>query len=248
MKKRYQESIALAKEAGGFLKKSAKFPTIFQEFPYDIKLIQDQDSEKLILNGIEKHFSCDGYISEEKGNKESSSGYLWIIDPLDGTFNYYRGIPQCCVSIACLNGDKGFGVVYDFFRDEIFQAFTGEGAFLNGEKIEVSKVQTLKESVLTVGLMKTQKEIKTGTDIFSSLVMDVKKVRIMGAAALDLCYVASGRTDIFVEAGLKEWDVAAGKIIVEEAGGEYQKVPFDGTVLHFAGNNLIQFEELNKKA
>jgi len=247
MIKRYQEAIRLAKEAGAFLKKTSKSPTIFQDFSYDIKLIQDQDSEKLILNGIEKNFPKDGFVSEEIGEKESSSGYLWIIDPLDGTFNYFRGVPHCCVSIACLKEDKGFGIVYDFFRDELFQAFKGEGAFLNGEKIRVSKVETLKECIMSFGLMKTKKEITTGADIFSSLVRKVKKVRIMGAAALDLCYVASGRTDIFAEVGLKEWDVAAGRIIVEEAGGEYSESPFNGTILHFAGNNLVKFEELKSK-
>jgi len=244
MEKRFEKALLLAREAGKFLKDTRDNPSILKSFHYDVKLEQDRQSENIIIGGIENFFPLDGYLSEEKGKKESVSGCIWTIDPLDGTFNYSRGIPHCCVSIACRKGDGEFGIVYDFFRDEIFRAFKGKGAFLNGDRISASRTRTMTEAIISFGLMKSRKDIFSGLKVFSSLAVKVSKFRMMGAAALDLCYVASGRTDIFIETGLKPWDIAAGRIIVEEAGGKYMEFVSGDTFLSCAGNRCLDMEEI----
>lgn len=242
MENRFELAIGIVKEAGNFLRKSFGSGEISSETAYDVKLKQDVESESIIINGIEKSFSEDGYISEEKGEKKGSSGYVWIIDPLDGTVNYFRGIPHCSVSIACIGKEDSFGMVYDFFRDEIFTAQKGKGAFLNGKSISVSKTEEMKDAVISFGLMKGKEEIKDGISLLSEVASNVKKIRMMGSAALDICYVASGRTDIFFEIGLNVWDIGAGKIILEEAGGVYKEYLKDRKSFFLASNGLIKME------
>ncbi|MCM8760204.1 MAG: inositol monophosphatase [Candidatus Omnitrophica bacterium] len=242
MKKRFSLAKKVVKEAGAFLNKQSYSAEISSMSAYDVKLRQDIESEKIILNEIIKNFPDDGYISEEKGEKQGKSGYLWIIDPLDGTVNYYRGIPHCSISIACLNNTDGFGVVYNFFSGEMFTAQRGYGAFLNGHRIEVSKTDDLKDVILGFGLMKGKEEIQDGLSILSRIADRVKKIRMMGSAALDICYVAAGRIDIFLEVGLNIWDIAAGKIILEEAGGVYKVSLNDSKKLFFASNRFINVE------
>ncbi|MCM8777904.1 MAG: inositol monophosphatase [Candidatus Omnitrophica bacterium] len=242
MKKRFNLAKKIVKKSGAFLNKQFGSGEISSVSAYDVKLRQDIESEKIILNEIVRNFPDDGYISEEKGEKKGKSGYLWIIDPLDGTVNYYRGIPHCSVSIACVKDTDGFGVVYDFFRDEIFTAQRGNGAFLNGDRIKVSKTNNLKDVILGFGLMKGKEEIQDGLRIFSRIADKVKKIRMMGSAALDICYVAAGRTDVFLEVGLNIWDTAAGKIVIEEAGGIYQEYLKDNKKLIFVSNSLIKME------
>jgi len=207
---------------------------------FDVKILQDVESERIILKRIEENFPYDGWISEEKGRKESTSGYVWIIDPLDGTVNYSRGIPHFSISIGCrYKGEKIFGLVYDFIKGELFWAKRGEGAFLNGERIKVSAVKNLEEAIIGFGLMKGKEEIKTGMKIFSSLAEKVKKIRMMGSASIDLCYVGCGRIDGFVELGLNEWDIEAGSLIVEEAGGNFKKEDFEGINKIVASNPFL---------
>jgi len=247
MDKRFETGILLAEKAGSLLGKERENPGMIENLDYDVKLSQDRDSEKIILSGIEELFPDDGFLSEERGGKKGLSGYTWTVDPLDGTFNYSRGIPHCCVSIACRKDSEAFGIVYDFFRGEIFTAATGKGAFLNGKAIRTSRTKRLKEAVICFGLMKNLRDISSGIAAFSELALKVKKVRMLGAAALDLCYVASGRTDFFMETGLKAWDTAAGSLIVEEAGGTYREYPSDNSLLHCAGNGSLETEDLCKK-
>lgn len=223
MEKRFELAEKIAKKSGDFLRSEFGKGALSNETAYDVKLKQDVESERIILGEIENNFPEDGYISEEKGEKKGNSGYIWIIDPLDGTVNYYRGIPHCSVSIACVKGNDGFGVVYDFFRDEMFTGEKGKGAFLNGKRINVSKTGELKDVIMNFGLMKGKEEIREGLNILSKIADRVKKIRMMGSAALDICYVAAGRIDIFLEVGLNIWDVSAGRIIVEEAGGRYKE-------------------------
>ncbi len=247
MEKRFEEGLLLAEKAGRFLRENRNRPLVEKNFNYDVKLKQDRESEDIILKGIENLFPGDGFLSEERGGKKTLSGWVWIIDPLDGTVNYSSGIPHCCVSIACKKGNRCFGIVYDFFRDEMFKALKGKGAFLNGGRIRTSDTSDLKDAIMSFGLMKSREEITSGIDVFSGLALKVKKVRIMGAAALDLCYVASGRTDFFVETGLNAWDVAAGRIIVEEAGGEYREFNSGHSSLFYAGNKSMDMESLCTK-
>ncbi|MCM8830513.1 MAG: inositol monophosphatase [Candidatus Omnitrophica bacterium] len=242
MKKRFNLAKKIVKEVRAFLNKQFGGGQISSVSAYDVKLKQDIESENIIINEIMKNFPDDGYISEEKGEKQGKSGYLWIIDPLDGTVNYYRGIPHCSISISCIKDTDGFGVVYDFFRDEMFTAERGQGAFLNGDRIEVSKTNDLKDVILGFGLMKGKEEIQDGLHILSGIADKVKKIRMMGSAALDICYVAAGRIDVFLEVGLNIWDIAAGKIILEEAGGVYKECIKDNKKLFFASNRLIKLE------
>ncbi|MCX8081885.1 MAG: inositol monophosphatase [bacterium] len=242
MEERFELAKKMAKEAGYLLRKEFGRGELSSITQYDVKLKQDVESERIILDRIEKSFPEDGYISEEKGEERGRSGYIWIIDPLDGTVNYYRGIPHCCVSIACIKEDDGFGVVYDFCRDELFTGYKDKGSFLNGRKIEVSKTEGMKDVILSFGLMKGREEIEAGLKIFCNIADKVKKVRMMGSAALDICYVASGRTDLFFEVGLNIWDVSAGKIILQEAGGEYKEYTRDNKNFFFVSNGLIKME------
>ncbi|HOL21407.1 MAG TPA: inositol monophosphatase family protein [bacterium] len=244
MESRFNLAIGLVKEAGDFLRRGSGSGEISIETAYDVKLKQDVESESIIIGGIEKSFPEDGYISEEKGEKKGSSGYIWIIDPLDGTVNYYRGIPHCSISIACIGKEDGFGVVYDFFRNEMFTAEKGKGAYINGSRIKVSKTSKLKDAIISFGLMKGKEEIQDGLNLFCNIADKVKKIRMMGSAALDICYVAAGRTDVFFEVGLNIWDIAAGKIIVEEAGGVYNEYLKDNKRFFLVSNGFINLERI----
>ncbi|MBN1445207.1 MAG: inositol monophosphatase [Candidatus Omnitrophica bacterium] len=245
MDRRFELALKLSEKAGAFLRGSRDNPEVAQTFAYDVKLKQDRESEEIVISGIEREFPEDGYISEERGGKDSRSGYVWVIDPLDGTVNYSRGIPHCCVSIACRDGVKNeFGVVYDFFRREMFTGRKGGGAFLNGNKIKTSETSGLKDAVICFGLMKGEEEIESGMAVLKSVALRVKKIRTMGSAALDLCYVAAGRIDLFMEVGLQPWDTAAGKIITEEAEGRYIEMDKFGMTLSCADNGKIDAEDL----
>lgn len=239
---RYKLAEKLIEKSGEFLKENFGKGREKGKYRFDIKLFQDIESEKIILEGIEKTFPEDGWISEEKGEKKGTSGYIWVIDPLDGTFNYSRGIPHFSVSIACLGEDKSFGIVYDVIKKEKFYAIKGKGAFLNGKQIKVSNVKELNDSVGIFGIMKGKEEIDIGIDIIKKLAFRIKKIRMTGSAALDLCYIGCGRIDFSIELGIKLWDIAAGKIILEEAGGNYLEKDFKGKKLSIATNNILKIE------
>ncbi len=189
----------------------------------DINLATEMDtrSERAIVETLRAAFPGHGIIAEEETSMRNESGYLWIIDPLDGTTNYAHGYPCFSVSIALEhNGEIITGVVYDPMRDELFAARKGMGATLNGRKIRVTGVDTLIKSLLATGFPYDRKiSEKNNLDYFHDLLMASQEVRRDGSAALDLCYVASGRFDGFWELKLKPWDVAAGSLIVTEAGG-----------------------------
>jgi len=240
MEERFLIAKKIIKEVGEFLKSERKGENVLKNLRFDIKIKQDIESENLILKRIEERFPYDGWVSEEKGKKESSSGFLWIIDPLDGTVNYSKGIPHCSISIGCrYKGEKAFGFVYDFLKEELFWAKRGKGAFLNGKRIKVSRVRNLEDAIIGFGLMKGKEEIKKGMEILSLLTEKVKKIRMMGSASLDLCYVGCGRIDGFVELGLNEWDVEAGSLIVEEAGGRFKMEDFEGISKVVATNQFL---------
>ena len=242
---RYKKSLEIVKINGEFLKKEVKRKEVLKTLRYDTKLVQDIESERKFLSFIEKKFPDDGWITEESGEKKSSSGYTWIIDPLDGTVNYSKGIPHCAISVACIGEKEKFGIVYDFFREELFTGIDGKGAFLNGERINVSSVEKLEDAIMSTGFWKGEKEIETGFKIFMEFSKKVKKIRMMGSAALEICYVACGRFDMFIEFGLHIWDIAAGKIILEQAGGNLISGRINGIEI-FIGTNA-KLKELMEK-
>lgn len=197
----------------------------------DINLVTEMDmrSERAVVEMLLASFPGHGIIAEEETRILSNSGSTWIIDPLDGTTNYAHGYPCFSVSIALeQDGEIVLGVVYDPMRDELFTARKGEGAYLNGRPIRVSGIDTLIKSLLATGFPYDRNlSEKNNLDHFHDLLMASQEVRRDGSAALDLCSVAAGRFDGFWELKLKPWDVAAGSLIVREAGGRVSD--FSGT-------------------
>ena len=181
----------------------------------------DKLSEDKIIKVIRATFPTHTIISEEVGEMIKPSDYQWIIDPIDGTVNFAHGIPICCVSIGILyNNELVMGAVFNPMMNELFFAEKGKGATLNGQSINVSKKSNFKTAFLVTGFPyawpdSEQHPIK----VFEKLVLEGLPVRRLGSAAIDLCWVACGRFDGFWEYNLQAWDVAAGYLIVQEAGG-----------------------------
>ncbi|MBU0667834.1 inositol monophosphatase [Patescibacteria group bacterium] len=182
----------------------------------------DKKSEQLISRELLEAFPTHSILGEENmGNTTNDQKYKWIIDPIDGTTNFAHGHLYYCISIGLeINGEIMVGVVFAPAFGELFYAAKGLGAFLNDKKISVSKIKTLDESLLATGFNPGIPEIlEENINHFVHFQKITDGIRRCGAAALDLCYTAAGRVDGFWEKGLKPWDMAAGKIIVEEAGG-----------------------------
>ncbi len=203
-------------------------------FKGEINLVTEMDrrSERTVVAILRSSYPDHGILAEEETAIDANSPYRWIIDPLDGTTNYAHGYPNFAVSIALeRSGEVILGVVYDPSRDELFLAEKGRGAFLNGKKIAVSRADTLLKSLLSTGFPYDRKTSeKNNLNYFRALLMASQEVRRDGSAALDLCSVAAGRFDGFWELKLKPWDVAAGSLIVREAGGMVTDLaggPFD---------------------
>jgi myo-inositol-1(or 4)-monophosphatase len=188
----------------------------------DIKLEADYKLEKFIIDNIAQQ-SRYPILSEERGVVNGSGPgnvYRWIIDPLDGSLNFCRGIPMSCISISLWKGmDPLLGVVFDFNRGENFTGLVGKGAWLNGQSIKVSDVNEKSKAVLCTGFPVSTDFSKAPLLDFVDDVRNFKKVRLFGSAALSLAYVACGRADFYRENGIKVWDVAAGLALVKAAGG-----------------------------
>ena len=187
----------------------------------------DEQAEKAINEIIRSRYPEHSILGEEHGMKDNNSEYLWIIDPIDGTTNYIHGFPVYCVSIALkIKGRLEVGVIYDPSRQELFTAIRGMGSQLDGRKIRVSEQKTLQGSLLGTGFpYKNDEEcLKVYLEIFSDFAKIVGAIRRPGSAALDLAYVACGRYDGFWEFGLKPWDLAAGVLLIQEAGGIVENI------------------------
>lgn len=182
----------------------------------------DHASEKAIIETVKEFFPGHFILSEESGEIIMDSEYKWIIDPIDGTVNYAHGIPICCVSIGIeQHGKMIMGAVYNPFLKEFYFAEKGKGAMLNGSPISVSAVSKVIDSCLVTGFPYTYLDLPNGPlDCFERFIRKGVPVRRLGSAAMDLCWVASGRFDGFYEHKLQAWDSAAGFLIVEEAGGK----------------------------
>ena len=189
----------------------------------DIDLVTDVDiaCQERIIKLIRERFPKDDIISEEQSNRFDSKRNKWIIDPLDGTTNYAHGYPFFCTSIAYeTKGEVAFGVVYNPIFKELFTGQKGGGAYLNGRKIYVSGIRDLKQSLLSTGFpYDIAISNKNNIDHFINFLFQAQAVRRDGSAALNLCYLACGRFDGFWELKLNPWDMAAGTLMVEEAGG-----------------------------
>lgn len=181
----------------------------------------DRESENLIVRLLQKAYPEHAFMGEEGGKQGVSSDYEWVIDPLDGTTNFLYGIPQFSVSIALKHkGRLAVGVVYDPLRDETFAAARGEGATLNGKRIRVSERSSMQSALIGTGIpFRADQNLELYLQTLKVILPDTAGVRRIGSAALDLAYVASGRFDGFWEIGLHEWDMAAGVLLIQEAGG-----------------------------
>jgi myo-inositol-1(or 4)-monophosphatase len=181
----------------------------------------DHQAERAVIDIILKHYPEHAILAEESGG-QGESDYLWVIDPLDGTTNYLHGFPVFAVSVGLLHkGRMEHGAVYDPLRQELFTASRGHGAQLDGRKIRVSGLANLKRALVGTGFpfRDTSIAFQPYVDMLVKAIRETAGVRRPGAAALDLCYVAAGRLDAFWETGLSRWDLAAGALIIREAGG-----------------------------
>jgi myo-inositol-1(or 4)-monophosphatase len=192
---------------------------------HDIKLAADVECQDLIYRILLDHFPktrCIGEEGDSRNPGDPKAEIEWIVDPIDGTMNLAHGIPHFCVSIAAREAATQkilLGVIYDPMRHELFTARRGSGAYLNGIRQKVSTRAKLSEAVLAVGFAKSQDSINHCLELYQLYGNAARKLRAMGSAALDLAYVAAGRLDAYIEQGVNLWDIAAGIVLVEEAGG-----------------------------
>lgn len=190
---------------------------------HDIKLALDKESQELITNILLGAREGDALYGEEgiAGNQESDR--QWIVDPIDGTVNFFYGIPHFCVSIALrVAGEIVVGVIHDPMTSETWTVEKGGPAMLNGKPIQASKRENLAESILFVGCGKDEAALQTGIERFRRASLKARKMRMMGSAALGMAYIATGRLDAYIESRISLWDIAAGQLLVETAGGKVE--------------------------
>ena len=216
-----------ARAAGKLLRKNFGRPQrVNAAAAHDIKLEIDVQTQELITKLLLKEFPKHALYGEEGIVGDQSSDHQWIVDPLDGTVNYFYGIPHFCVSIALrLRSEVMVGVIYDPIRREMWKGQKGEIPTLNGDPVHVSGRADLAEAVVSVGLAKTGETINANFPLLQQMVHRVRKCRVLGSAALDMAYVACGRLDAYIERGISLWDIAAGWLLVENAGGSVDLRP-----------------------
>jgi myo-inositol-1(or 4)-monophosphatase len=251
-----KQSIKIAREAGAILMEFFH-RRVRVEYKGEVDLVTEADraSEQLILAELRRWFPDHAIVAEESGTHAGHSGYRWYVDPLDGTTNFAHGFPIFAVSLGLeKDGEMVAAVVYDPTRDELFSAARGQGASLNGGRIRVSSIARLEESLVATGFPSRKRHENPNIHFYHQMNMRSHGVRRPGAAAVDLAYVACGRLEGFWEFHLHPWDVAAGKLLVMEAGGCVSEVSgqphrMDSTSV-FASNGQIHeqllgaFEEI----
>ena len=205
---------------------------------HDIKLELDVQCQALIEKILAAAFPQIPVLGEEGSTGDTSAEYRWVIDPIDGTVNYFFGMPHACVSIALQHRAKSVvGVIYDPFTDEIWTTTKGQPTRLNGKIVHVSNRSRIEESVIAMGFSKSQDNLDKSLPHLIRLSRRAKKIRIMGSAALELVYVACGRLDAYIERTINLWDVAAGSLLVENAGGEFYVLPAPNGKLRMCADN-----------
>jgi myo-inositol-1(or 4)-monophosphatase len=213
-----------ARAAGELLRTRFEKPlTVNATTAHDIKLEVDVLAQDLITRILLERFPEHALYGEEGIVGDQASDHQWVVDPLDGTVNFFYGIPHFCVSIALrFRGEVIVGVIYDPVRDELWSGEKGQPPLLNGRAIRVSQRANLAEAVVSIGLAKTSATIDAGLPLLEQMVHRVRKCRMLGSAALDMAYVACGRLDAYIEQGISLWDIAAGWLLVEAAGGRVE--------------------------
>ncbi|CAB4244614.1 Inositol-1-monophosphatase [Methylacidimicrobium sp. AP8] len=236
-------AIDAALVAGDLLRRSFGQPfVVSEEMAYDIKIETDRQAQELICRTILRDFP-DHRIVGEEGNAGAATGPVeWIVDPLDGTVNFAHGIPHFCTSIAVRReGELLAAVIYDPIRQELFTAERDRSPRLNGRPIRASRRTRLSEAICVVGFSRSRAGIEQGLRLVQYLVPRVRKVRLTGSAALDLAYVSAGRIDAYLEQEIRLWDIAAGILLLQGAGGRIDQFPNPGsdTFRVTATNGLI---------
>jgi len=251
-KRALASAIDAARAAGGLMRQNLNAPkTVAAATSHDIKLELDVRCQRLIAKKLHAIFPRIALLGEEGTSGADDAEFRWVVDPIDGTVNFFHGIPHASVSIALQQrGDKWqvaggkksarhtavpvtcppthvtlLGVVYDPFTDELWTAVRGGSARLNGRVIRVSRCRKLNEAVVSIGFAKSRASLEAALPYFLWLARRVRKMRMLGSAALALTYVASGRLDAYIERGISLWDVAAGGLILECAGGTFWSEP-----------------------
>ena len=218
-----------ARQAGELLKAGTEeMRAVNFTSAHDVKIEADIRSERLIMDILRQN-SPFSILSEEFGFEERDDKQrLWIVDPVDGSLNYTRQMPLCCVSIGLWEGDQPLlGVIYDFSHDELFTGIVGEGSWLNGEPIHVSKVTYKRDAVMTSGFPNKADYSVEGVQRMITDIQEYRKVRFLGTAALSIAYVACGRCEAYYERSIMLWDIAGGIPIVLGAGGQAHTQPAD---------------------
>jgi myo-inositol-1(or 4)-monophosphatase len=215
-------AVAAAEAAGEMLRDSfGRQHQIEYKGEADLVTEADEEAERKIEEVLREAFPDHGMLAEEGGETQGQDDARWIVDPLDGTTNYAHGVPFFCTSIALERaGEVVLGVVHDPMVNETYAAERGGGATLNGEPLEVSSTDGPARALLGTSFADRPEELKVGLEVFGRLADLARGMRRLGSGALDLCYVAAGRLDGCYERGFSAWDVAAGVLIVEEAGGK----------------------------
>jgi myo-inositol-1(or 4)-monophosphatase len=266
LKQAEKTAMKAAGAAGELMRRNLRSTkTINSATQHDIKLELDVRCQKLIEQTLRSAFPSIAVLGEEGTLGDTDSDYRWVVDPIDGTVNFTYGIPHACVSIALQmrNGECGVrnsrgkqvdvldsgemyqtlvGVVYDPFCDELWTAIRGRRAYLNGTVIRVSDRSRLSETIVSIGFAKYKTTLNEMIPVLNRMVHRVRKIRVMGSAALAMTYVASGRMDAYVEAGIRLWDIAAGGLILECAGGDFWHEPLPGRHKYrvLANNGLLR--------
>jgi myo-inositol-1(or 4)-monophosphatase len=256
-----ETAIRAAREAGRVLLEGSRGEIRVERLAQrDVKLAMDRKAEEVILRILREKFPGHAILSEEcgavgpkfarrGGRRGGAPDYLWVIDPLDGTVNYSRRIPLWGTSVALLRqGREIVGVIFDPVHGELYHAEEGQGAFLNGKRIRVSERAPLSAAMIAFGFSSREEQLRRGLSAAAQLPIAASKVRGLGCAVLHLAYVACGRTDGFFEFGIHQWDIAAGTVLIREAGGKLstRALP-DGSMDLVCSNGLIH-DELMKQA
>jgi len=216
-----ETAVDIAREAGALLANYFERRIAFElKGEFDLVTEADRASESLVVERLRSHFPTHGVVAEEGGGHESGSDYRWYVDPLDGTTNFAHGYPIFNVTLALEHaGEMLVGVIFDPIRQELFTAERGAGAYLNNRRIHVSNVRRLQDSLVCTGFPSRKRHLNLNVHFYHQLAMATHGVRRSGSAAIDLAWVAAGRLDAFWEFGLNPWDMAAGRLLVSEAGG-----------------------------
>jgi myo-inositol-1(or 4)-monophosphatase len=235
-------AIRAARSAGDLILRSSDNVsrlTVEQKGKNDYASEVDRMAEREIINIIKAAYPDHAILAEESGEHKGND-FVWVIDPLDGTTNFLHGFPQYAVSIALKHkGRLEVGVIYDPLRDELFTAKRGGGAMLNNRRLRVTNQNSLKVALLGTGFpFKTDKHLDAYVGMFKALTTECAGIRRAGSAALDLAYVAAGRLDGYWEIGIMEWDMAAGILIIKEAGGVVTDFSFNDKYME-SGNVIV---------